>query len=1287
VSSFGSSGSGNGQFGHPADIAIDSKGNLWVADANNNRVQEFSSGGDFVKTLGSTGTGNGQFTTPKSLAFDASGNLWVADAGNSRLEKFSANGEFIKAVGALGSGNGQFNRPEGIAIDPKGNIWVSDTYNYRVQELNAAGEFIKVVNPSGLGAIEPTGIDAAADGNVWVTDWAHNRVVELSEGGALVRQFGSEGSGNGQFQRPDAIAVGAHGDVWVGDQNNSRVQEFTTEGQYVTQFGSAGSGAGQFAFSYPLGIATDNQGSLWVADTNNNRVQRWLIPHFGYQPVYASAFGATGSGNGQFKHPGDIAVDPEGNIWVADTENNRLQVFSSAGTFIKALGSTGSGNGQFNRPKSIAFTPDGNFWVSDSGNNRLQEFTEGGEFIRAVGSTGSGNGQFNGPESLTIDHQGNVWVSDTYNYRVQEFDENGTFLKVVNPSGLGAIEPTGLAVGSGGNVWVSDWAHNRVVEFSSTGALVRQIGTSGSGNGQFSNPDEVAVDARGIVWVGDQSNNRIQGFNEKGEYLTQFGSSGAGSGQFAFGYPIGIAADARGSLWVTDTNHNRIQRWLTGSRVPAEEEKAPVKDDPAVAVATTSGLVSSVTGAQAPTHTYSHEGELLSADQGPEGTTTYKYDASARLTKVTLPNGTIAEVVYDTTGRATKVTVDPAGAEPAKSTNISYSEESGTESRKTTVEPQGQRRTFYVTGNDGSVLRWWNAEVPPTFNKEAGTLVEKREKELGIGDQTLTIEGHAAEGISTVQFIANGDTVVDERTYTGTRAERENEQLQWIVNTEELPPGTMWIEAVLTDSLENKATKRWWVTVPYIPPPPPGVPQPPKYKDVLHFREEMGLDLDLDPVLNELELHERVIETLGAWHNPQTPLGEIAYAAYERWGVPLRPADVAELEYREAYVAYDGPLIEAWAEAHALNTFAGYYVDNRAGGIVQVGFTENAAGLLAQMKAEVPLAAVARIASYTAPHALSRVSLEGSVETISAAWSSNSELNSQMTELTFNTRTNTIEVGAENVARVQEILTGIVGAGVPVSVQFAPADGGFEGRYRTKGKMLAGDEVQTSIERCTAGPGAYKTAGTKPNGEAIKGTRFLIEPGHCVAIGENVYRGVSFAAEMAGAVKIGHGARTGLPRTGGYETDGAAMVFENPNLVPNAIFRPNRPTLAVQAPAPIHVGDVLCFSGVTTGDIKCGPVLTYRGWRPRHDPREPSGPTGVLFSAEMGKPFDTSPGDSGSPVWDAQTKAIVGLVSGSRTNGRSVVAPMLQLPIKNPGNRAPGILSAVGGDLTIETGG
>ena len=100
-------------------------------------------------------------------------------------------------------------------------------------------------------------------------------VAEFSEAGGFIRQCGSEGAGNGQFKRPDAIEVDVKGRVWVGDQNNARIQRFTETGEYVSQFGTAGAGAGQFSFGWPMGISSDANGNIWVSDTGNNRVQKW----------------------------------------------------------------------------------------------------------------------------------------------------------------------------------------------------------------------------------------------------------------------------------------------------------------------------------------------------------------------------------------------------------------------------------------------------------------------------------------------------------------------------------------------------------------------------------------------------------------------------------------------------------------------------------------------------------------------------------------------------------------------------------------------------------------------------------------------------------------------------------------------------------------------------------------------------------------------------------------------------------------------------------------------------
>jgi DNA-binding beta-propeller fold protein YncE len=146
-SQFGSYGSSNGQLNHPNGIAIDSSGNIWVADTFNSRVEEFSSIGTYESQIGCTsgacshGSGNGQLYYPYGIAIDASGNIWVADYDNSRVEEFSSTGTYESQFGSYGSSNGQFAVPEGIAIDSRGNIWVADNRNNRVEEFSSAGTY------------------------------------------------------------------------------------------------------------------------------------------------------------------------------------------------------------------------------------------------------------------------------------------------------------------------------------------------------------------------------------------------------------------------------------------------------------------------------------------------------------------------------------------------------------------------------------------------------------------------------------------------------------------------------------------------------------------------------------------------------------------------------------------------------------------------------------------------------------------------------------------------------------------------------------------------------------------------------------------------------------------------------------------------------------------------------------------------------------------------------------------------------------------------------------------
>src|SRR5262249_54371551 len=120
-----------------------------------------------------------------------------------------------------------------------------------------------------------------SEDHVWLADYSNYRVSEFDDEGNLIREIGGFGSGDGQFEGPDAIDIDAEGNVWVADEWNPRGQKFSKEGEYLGQFGEAGSGEGQFSFSWRIGLATDSKGDILVADTQNARVQKWQMPESG----------------------------------------------------------------------------------------------------------------------------------------------------------------------------------------------------------------------------------------------------------------------------------------------------------------------------------------------------------------------------------------------------------------------------------------------------------------------------------------------------------------------------------------------------------------------------------------------------------------------------------------------------------------------------------------------------------------------------------------------------------------------------------------------------------------------------------------------------------------------------------------------------------------------------------------------------------------------------------------------------------------------------------------------
>ncbi len=446
VTKWGFKGSGNGEFWLPTGIEVNNNGFVFIADSFNNRVQVFNSDGKFLKSVGGSGWldygfGDGEFYWPFDIAFDQDKYIYVADMGNNRIQKFTVNGEFVTKWGSIGVDNGSFARPLGISVDKEGYVYVTDWQNHRIQKFSSDGRFILSWGSYGSGQgefVAPSDTAVDSDGNVYVTDTSNFRIQKFTTEGVFIKEWGEFGKEPGSFSTPRGIAVDDQGNVYVTENDvtffdNHRVQKFTGDGLFVTGWGSLGSGEGEF--NNPNGIAIDSDGIVSVADTGNNRIQR-----FNSEGIFVGVTGEYGTDDGQFDFPHGLDVDKSGNIYVTEMNNARIQKFSKTGEFITKLGSQGSDPNQLNGPSNIAVDDNGRIYVSEYFSNRIQVFKETAvsDNIKAV--IVAGGGAFSGD---------NLWDSTllnaNYAYRTliyQGFTKENIYY--LNPDNNADLDSNGL---------------------------------------------------------------------------------------------------------------------------------------------------------------------------------------------------------------------------------------------------------------------------------------------------------------------------------------------------------------------------------------------------------------------------------------------------------------------------------------------------------------------------------------------------------------------------------------------------------------------------------------------------------------------------------------------------------------------------------------------------------------------------------------------------------------------------------------------------------------------------
>lgn len=568
-------------FNQPSGIAVDGAGNLYVADRSNQKIRKITPAG-VVSTLAGTGTGGGtegdaltqaEFETPMGVAVNAAGTrVAVADTANHTIRLVNTTtgqvSTFAGTFAQSGSDDGigaaaRFNRPQALAMDSAGNIYVADTFNFTVRKVTTGGAVSTIAGTAGVQGIDgttlglPVGLATAAEDFtgaatiLYIADAANDaiRVLNLANG-ALDYVTGvqfTSGFADGDttlatFRYPSGLALGGT-NLFVADMLNNALRKIDltvaspgTPTVTVAGFGTPSGtidGTGAAArFNSPNGMAVDTNGNAYLADAANNII-RMITP---------AGVVSTLPGAGLFRDPSDIAVDTLGNVYVCDNLNNAIKVITTAGSVDLVAGSdspsgTGFsdlGAGLFNNPLGIALGGNGVIYVADSFNHAIRTVTVAGGTTAVATLAGGGT-----PDLGTPGTPGT-------------FDGTGTAARFNQPWGLAVDTNPNLA--TFGNIYVADTENHaiRVIQGDVVTTLAGFTGTPGSSDGvgnvaRFNHPQHLAIDhVTGDLYVADTYNQAIRRITPNRivttltGVLTQ-GSIVLGGLPASLGFPQGIA--------------------------------------------------------------------------------------------------------------------------------------------------------------------------------------------------------------------------------------------------------------------------------------------------------------------------------------------------------------------------------------------------------------------------------------------------------------------------------------------------------------------------------------------------------------------------------------------------------------------------------------------------------------------------------------------------------------------------------------------------------------------------
>lgn len=437
------------------------------------------------------------------------------------------------------------------------------------QAAITAPVYVKTIGHPGHAGVYAWGMATAANGDILVGDYWNYQIRRYNTAGNLLQTFSSRGTGPGQNGAPHGLAVDPNdGSIYVADLNNGEIDKFDAGGNFLVSWSTFVFGA-TVPYPYSPRLAVDSQSRVYQVSSHV------VPPDFSNRIIVRDSTGAVlrvmgtnGTGNGQFGVIHGIATGPDDELYVVDQGNHRIQVFDSAGNFLRKFGSGAKGPGGIPGDTRGITVDKANGWVYvvDAAESQIEKWDLQGNHLATFGSEGTGPGQFrDGGREITLDQSGNVHAADFGNFRVNVFSPSGQFLRFYpNPTPApppgGFNQATDVAVNQvSGDVYVSDTFNQRVQRFDSDGGFLQQWGFRGTTDPFALNyPRGVAVDpTNGNVWIDNSRQGNVKAFTATGGFVRTVGSDGTGPDNFH--YSFGIWVDNSGRVIVPDSGNLRLR--------------------------------------------------------------------------------------------------------------------------------------------------------------------------------------------------------------------------------------------------------------------------------------------------------------------------------------------------------------------------------------------------------------------------------------------------------------------------------------------------------------------------------------------------------------------------------------------------------------------------------------------------------------------------------------------------------------------------------------------------------